>query len=122
MAAHLVERLGKGNEIARDDAGSLMDQLVERMLPICSGLAPVDGSGIVGDGFAIERDMLPITLHGQLLQIRRESFQVLLVRQDCDGLCVEKVVVPKSEQAHEHRQVAFEWGSPKMLVHLVKAV
>ena len=66
--------------------------------------------------------MFAVALHRQLLEIGRESLQVLLVRQDRDGLGAEEVVVPDSQQTHEHRQVALERRGAEVLVHLVKAI
>src|SRR5258708_2616394 len=64
-----VEWLAERDEVTRNEPGSLMNQLVERMLAVGSRLAPVDGSGIAGNSGAIERDMLAVALHRQLLEI-----------------------------------------------------
>jgi len=42
MPAEGIERLGKRDEVARDQLGPLMDQLVERMLAIGARLSPED--------------------------------------------------------------------------------
>src|SRR5262249_49172401 len=63
MPAQWVERFGEGDEIARDETGPLMNQLVERVLPIRPRLAPVDGSGLASDLGSVERDMLAVALH-----------------------------------------------------------
>ena len=47
MPAKRIERLGEGDEVARDEPGSLMNQLIERVLPVGSRLAPVDRTGVV---------------------------------------------------------------------------
>src|SRR5258708_22658773 len=47
MSAELVERLCEGDEIAGDEPSALVDQFIERVLAIGSGLAPVDRSGLV---------------------------------------------------------------------------
>src|SRR2546425_11251280 len=90
MPANRIQRLGKCNEVARDEPCPLMDQLVERVLPVCSRFSPVDGAGIVGDYFTVKCDVFSVALHRQLLQICRETLQILLVRQDRDSLCTEK--------------------------------
>src|SRR2546427_11538543 len=120
MPANRIQRLGKCNEVARDEPCPLMDQLVERVLPVCSRFSPVDGAGIVGDYFTVKCDVFSVALHRQLLQICRETLQILLVRQDRDSLCAEKVVVLNGEQAHENRQVDLEGGRAETLVHLVE--
>src|SRR5215468_709621 len=108
MPAKNMQRLGKSDEIARYEPGPLMDQLIKRVLTVCARLAPVNRTGIAGDRFALQRDVLPVALHRQLLEICRKPLQVPLVGQNGNRLCAEKVVIPKSEQAHEHRQVGFE--------------
>src|SRR4030095_9724445 len=80
LTTQRIERFVEGYEIARDESGSLMNQLVERVLSVCSGFTPVDGCGLIGDFSAVKRDVLAVALHRQLLQISRESLQVLLVR------------------------------------------
>ena len=122
VPAKRVERLGERDEVAGNEPRSLMDQLVEGVLAVGSRLAPVDGAGLVGDFVAIERDVLAVALHRQLLQIGREALQVLLVGQHRHGLGAEEVVVPDRQQAHEHRQVALERRGAEVLVHLVEAV
>src|SRR5258705_6719878 len=56
MLAQRIEWFGEGDEIARDEPGTLMNQLVERVLPIRSRLAPVDGTGLLCDFTAVECD------------------------------------------------------------------
>ena len=66
-------------------------QLVEGMLAVGPGLAPVDRAGLVVDPGAVEGDVLAVRLHGQLLQIGGEAVQVLVVGEDADGLRAEEV-------------------------------
>ena len=47
VPAQGVERLDEGNEVARDESGSLMNQLVEGVLAVGPRLAPIDGAGLV---------------------------------------------------------------------------
>src|SRR4029434_967575 len=102
VPAKRVERLVERYEVAWNESRSLMNQLIERMLAVCAWFAPIDGAGIIGDFVTIERDMFAVALHRQLLQLGRKSLQVLLVRQDRNGLCAEEVVIPNSQQSHEH--------------------
>src|SRR5207253_9567766 len=69
LLAQRVQRLAERNEVARDQPGSLMDQLIKGVLTVGAGLAPIDRAGFAGDGLAIERHMLSVALHGQLLEI-----------------------------------------------------
>ncbi len=49
MAAERVEGFVEADEVAGDEAGALVDELVEGVLAVGAGLAPVDGAGF---GFA----------------------------------------------------------------------
>ena len=122
VPAQGVKRLAEGDEVTGDKPGSLMNQLVERVLAVSPRLAPIDGTSLVGDLGPIQGDVLSVALHGELLQIGRESLQILLVRQDRHGLGAEEVVVPDGQEAHKHRQVARERGGAEVLVHLMEAV
>ena len=106
MAAERIERLVKRDEVAGDEFRALMNQLVERMLPVSSGLAPEDRPGLIVHGRAVERDVLAVGFHRELLQIGRKALQILLVRKNADRLRAEEVVVPDRKQPHDHRQVA----------------
>ena len=121
MPAKRIQGLGKGDEIAGDEPRPLMDQLIEGMLAVGARLAPVDRAGVVVDACAVERDVLAVALHGELLQVGGKALEILLVGQHGDGLGAEEIVVPDREQTHQHRQVALERRGAEMLVHLVKA-
>src|SRR5215467_14978169 len=122
VSAERIECLTKSDEITRNKPRSLVDQLVKRMLTVGSRLAPIDGTGIVVDFFTTESYMLAVAFHGQLLQISRKALEILLIGQHGHGLCAEEVVVPDSQEAHEHRQVALKGRCAEVLIHLVKAV
>ncbi len=122
MAAEGIKRQDKSDEVAGDELGPLMNDLVKRMLAIGTRLPPIDRPGLADNLIPIERDVLAIALHRQLLEIRREVLQVLLIRKDRYSLCIKKVVVPNAQEPHKYRQVAFERGSAEMLVHLVETV
>src|SRR4029078_88321 len=109
MLAQGIERPGESDEIAGYEASALMDQLIERMLTVGSRLAPKNLPGIVVDTHAIERDVLAIALHGELLEIGGKPLQILVVRQHGDGLGAEEIIVPDADEPHQHRQIAFEW-------------
>src|SRR5262249_1137328 len=67
MIAQRGEALAESDEVARDELRALMDQLVERMLTVGAGLAPVDRAGLIRDSLAVSRDALATALHGELL-------------------------------------------------------
>src|SRR5262249_48348816 len=84
--------------------------------------APENRPRVIVNQLAVEGHVLPVTLHGQLLQVSGKAFQVLLVRKNGNGLSIEKVRVPNREQSQEHWQILFEWRRAEMLVHFVEAV
>ena len=98
-----------------------MNQLIERMLAVGAGFAPVNRPGLVIHIFAVERDVLAIALHRQLLKICGKAFQVLFVGQNRHRLRAKKVVIPNRQESHEHRQVFLERRVAEMLVHFMKA-
>ena len=69
-----------------------------------------------------QRNVLAVTLHRQLLQICRESLEILLVGQDRNRFGTEEVGVPDCQEAHEHRQVMLVRRGDKVHVHLMEAV
>jgi len=121
VASQGSERVAKRDKVTRDQPRALMNQLIERMLAVGAGFAPVDRPGLVIHFFPAEGDVLAVALHGQLLQIRGEALQVLFVGQNRHRLRAEKVVVPNRQQPHEHRQVLFKRRGAEMLIHLMKA-
>ena len=60
MRAELVERAGECDEVARNQPGSLVYQLIKRVLPICARLAPVDRTGLVLNDAAFRVARLPL--------------------------------------------------------------
>ena len=121
MIAKRIQRLAEADEVAGNQPRPLMDQLIERMLAVGARLAPVDRPRLIVDARAVERDVLAVALHRQLLEVRGKALQVLLVRQHRDRLRAEEIVVPDREQPHEHRQVALERRACGNAVHRVKA-
>src|SRR5271169_5782607 len=112
MAAERIERLSERDEVTGDQPGALMDQLIEGVLAIGSRLAPVDRTSPTIHRRPVERHVLAIALHRQLLEIGWETLQVPIVGQHRDGLRAEEVVVPEAQKAHEYRQVALKRCGP----------
>src|SRR4051794_8485618 len=116
MIALGVEGLAESNEIARNHLRALMQQLIERVLPVRAGLAPINRTRLIRlNRLSVERHALTQTLHRELLEICREALQVLIVRKDRDSLDGKKVVVPDGEQPHQDGQIAIERGRAEML-------
>ena len=97
-----------------------MDQLIERVLAVRAGFAPINRAGLVIHLLAVERDVFAVALHRQLLEVRGKAFQVLLVRQHRHGFRAQKIRVPNREQSHEHRQILRKRCGAEMFVHFVK--
>src|SRR5262245_11530686 len=89
-----IQRLAESDEVTGNQARPLMDQLIKRVLTIGAGLAPIYRAAVVADGVAVERHMLAVTLHRQLLEIGGEPLQILLVWEDPNGLGTKEVIVP----------------------------
>src|SRR5665811_2189945 len=117
-----VRRGGDGDEVGWDQLGALVDELVERVLPVRAGLAPENLTGGGRDRLAVSAYALAVGLHRQLLQVRGEAVQVLRVRQDRVALGPQEVAVPDVEQAHQRRYVAEQRRLREVQVDLVEAV
>src|SRR5208283_1824771 len=115
-----MQRLGKSDEVARDEPGSLVNQLIERVLSVGSRFTPINWRGLMGYPLAGEGNVFAIALHRQLLEISGKPFQVLLVGQHSHRLRSEKVAVPDAQKTHQHWEVAFERSGAEVFVHLVE--
>ena len=71
--------MAEGDKVAGDEPCALVNQLIERVLPIGARFAPVDRAGLVIHVLRRERDVLAVALHRELLEIGGEAFQVLLI-------------------------------------------
>src|SRR4029077_17535311 len=97
MPTQRIEGLDECDEIAGYKSRPLMDQLIEGMLTVGPRLAPVDRPGVVVDCDSVDRHMLTVALHGELLEIGGKALQILLIWQHGDGLRLEEIVVPHAE-------------------------
>src|SRR5690606_33778176 len=97
-----------------------MNQLVERMLPICPRLTPDYRPCLIVYALPIAVDILSIAFHIALLEVCRKAMQVLIIRQYCMTFCLEKVVVPDTQQAHDNRNVFFKRTAFEMFISLMR--
>src|SRR5437660_5877995 len=97
MPAHWVKSLGEGDEVTRNQARTLVNELIEGMLAVRSRFTPIKRTGLVINLGPVDRNVLSVALHGQLLQIRRKPLQVLLIGKDRDRRRTEEVRVPNAE-------------------------
>src|SRR5882724_941382 len=122
MPAKRVQWLFERKEVTGNEPGPLVNELIERVLAVGSWLTPVNRTGLVTNLGPTQRDMFAVTLHRQLLEVSRESLQVLLIGQYRDSFRSKETAVPHSQETHECRQVAVERGSAEVFVHVVKAI
>src|SRR5205809_8017511 len=120
MPAERIGRLREGDKVTRNEPGSLVDQLIERVLSVGPGFAPVDRTSIKGHLLPIETHVFAVAFHGQLLEISGKPLQILLVRENSNRLGAEEVVVPNRQKAHQHWQIPFEGSGAEVLVRLME--
>ncbi|MNC85254.1 hypothetical protein D3C83_08440 [compost metagenome] len=80
MAGELMVAAAAGNEVGGDELRSLMQQLIERMLPVGAGCPEDDRCSGVIDFAPVASDALAIAFHFELLQVSRQALQPLIVR------------------------------------------
>mmetsp|Transcript_41490 Transcript_41490/g.98314 ORF Transcript_41490/g.98314 Transcript_41490/m.98314 type:complete len:576 (-) Transcript_41490:352-2079(-) len=105
------------DEVAGHDA-ALVDELVERVLPVGAGLPKVDLAGLRQQRGAVDRHALAVALHRQLLHVRRELPERLLVRQDGPHRVPQEGDVPHRREAHQHGDVAVRRRAAEVAVHV----
>ena len=121
VTAQRIQSLAEGDEVAGNQSGALMNQLVKAVLSVGARFAPVNGAGVVVHAGAVQRDLLAQTFHGHLLQIGREAFEILIIGQHGCGFGVQKIGVPDPQQRHENRQVLVQRSGAEVFVHFVAA-
>ena len=117
-----LQGLREEDEVAGHDLCSLMEQLVERVLAIRPGLAPVNRPRVVVHRRAIDPHRFAVALHGELLQIGGEARQELGVGKHRVGGDVEEIPVPDRDHAHPQREVRLRSRTEEVLIHGVEAV
>ncbi len=115
-------RVGDADQIGRNQACSLMQQLEKCVLRIGARLTEYDGSGAAADRAAVTIDTLAVALHIELLEKSRQSPQALVVGNHRMGIGAQEIAVPHAQQRQRDRHVALEIGFPKMTIHGVPSV
>src|ERR1700720_1137623 len=121
MLPILAERPTEADEIAGNKFGTLMDQLIERMLTIGARLAPDNRAGLIVHRPAFEIHMFAVALHLQLLQIGWKAREGCRIGHDSNCLRREEIIIPNSKQSEQDRQVYAKRRGTKMRIHRVKA-
>ena len=114
-------RPAESDEIGGNQLRALMEQLVEAVLSVRSGLAPDDRAGLPFDLVVVLRDVFAVAFHIDLLEVGGEAVHGLVIREDGVGLGAEEVVVPDAEEGHDDRHVLVERRLAEMFVHGVEA-
>ena len=81
VVAHLVVAVGRGDEVARNHLGALVDELVEGVLAVRTRFAPEDRAGLVIDAQGVAVNGLAVRFHVGLLEVGGKAVQVLVVRE-----------------------------------------
>lgn len=117
--ANRIQRLHGRDEIGRNKTRSLMDQLIESMLPVRPWLAPNNRPRRVAHTIAITKiflrilikplpsNVFSVALHVALLEVGGETVQVLIVWKERVRFSAEEVVVPYAEHSQQHRDLKY---------------
>ena len=100
MMAEIFMRLHPDQKIARNDVGSLVEQLEKRVLAIAARLAPDNRRCSGTDRISGAGNPLAVRFHIKLLQKSGETVKPLVVRQD--GVCrhVPDIAMPDADERH----------------------
>ena len=119
MVADLVVAVCRGDEVARNHLGALVDELVEGVLAVGARFAPEDRTGLVVDAQGVAVNSLAVGFHVGLLEVSGEAVQVLVVREHRVAGSAEEVVVPNADEGEDNRHVLVGRSGLEVLIHLV---
>ncbi len=122
VIANLVVAVCRGDEVARNHLGALMDELVEGMLAVRARFAPEDRTRLVVHALRVAIDGLAVGFHVGLLEVGGEAVEVLVVREHGVAGCAEEVVVPNADEGEDDGQVLVSRSGLEMLIHFVGAL
>ena len=122
MVTDLVEAVGRGDEVARNHLGALVDQLVEGVLAVRARFAPEDRTRLVVHALGIAVNGLAVGFHVGLLEVGGKAVQVLVVREHGIAGSAKEVVVPHTDEGEDNREVLVDGRSLEMLIHFVGAL
>jgi len=112
----------RSNEISRDQLGSLVNELVERVLTIGSSSTPDDRASLVINTLTTLCNELAVRLHVSLLEVIGELVKVLVIGEKQLGLSAVKIVVPDTEDGQDDREVLLQGSLPEVLIHAVSTL
>jgi len=120
MLTQRVVAVGGRQEVTRDELGALVDELVKGVLAIGAGLTPDNRAGGIADRLSLQIHTFAVAFHVPLLEVGGEVQQVLVVRQNSMRADIIKIVIPNTQQSHDHRDVALKRGSAEVKVGFVR--
>ena len=89
-----IVSFARGNEITRNQIRSLMNQLIESVLPVGSRFTPHNRTGRVVCRLARASYVLAVRFHVPLLEISSKTVKILVIGQDGQSLGLVKVSIP----------------------------
>ncbi len=122
VIANLVVAVGRGDEVARNHLGALVDELVEGMLAVGTRFAPEDRTRLVVHALGIAVNGLAVGFHVGLLEVGGEAVEVLVVREHGVARSAEEVVVPNADEGEDDGQVLVSRSGLEMLIHFVSTL
>ena len=122
MVADLVVAVGRGDEVARNHLGALVDQLVEGVLAVRTRFAPEDRASLVVYALGVAVNGLAVAFHVGLLEVGGQAVQVLVVREHRVAGSTEEVVVPNADEGEDNRHVLVGRSGLEVLIHFVSAL
>ena len=122
VIANLVVAVGRGDEVARNHLGALVDQLVEGVLAVRTRFAPEDRASLVVHALGIAVNGLTVGFHVSLLEVSSEAMQILIVGEHGVARSAKEVVVPNADESEDNREVLVGRSGLEMLIHFVGAL
>ena len=119
MIPDRIMRNCRCNKIAGDQGGSLVYQLIKRMLAIGTRLSPDNRTRSIGHRVSFSVHAFPVTFHIALLEIGSKPVHVLVIRKYGFGLGTIKIPIPKTHQGHDDRNILFKRVLPEMQIRFM---
>ena len=116
-----VDRVSECQEVRGNQAGTLVDQLVESVLAVGAGLAPEHFTGCVVDEGAVRGERTCRWTPWSAAAGMRGSGAGTGVGQNRVGFCAEEVHVPNVQQTHQNGYVLSQGSGAEVLIHCVEA-
>ena len=121
---HIHARLvpAEAYKLQRHNVCTLVQELIEGVLPVGAGFTEDNGAGRVVDRLAKAVDMLAVGFHIELLQMCREAAERLGIRQHRSGRVAQNVAFVHADERIEHGGIFQEFGFLRRQIRLMRAV